>query len=176
MFLPTIFFSRGSESEISEKLKRDALKTLLDGIFYEYFTDERGKPCVRCSIPVGISVTHSSGVVAVGVFPTEPVGIDMEKIEEAYPERVADRFFKSEEKEKLHSAKDFYTIWCRKESFVKMTGEGIGALSSFNSENTNVVLTDLGEKFSTLLGEDFAFCIASHKIFHEIKFIEKKYP
>lgn len=176
MALSTIFFSHGNESEISEKLKSDALKASLDGTCYEYFTDDRGKPCVKCSPPVSISVTHSHGVVAVGIFSFDPVGIDMEKIEEAYPERVADRFFTSEEREKLHSPKDFYTIWCRKESFVKMTGEGIGAISSFNSENTSVVLTDLGETFSKLLGEDFAFCVSSHEVLKEVKFVEIKYP
>ncbi len=161
MLRSTIFISRGNESELSERLKKEALERLLGDTNYSLYTDARGKPYVKCSTPVGISVTHSSGVVAVGVFPFEPVGIDMEKMSDTYPARVADRFFSSSERELIVTPRNFYEVWCRKEAYVKMTGEGLKAISSFDSGHTDVFFTDLSKTVSDVLGEEFVFVVAS---------------
>lgn len=164
LFTPVIFLSSGNEKEISQKLKIKALESVLENPFELYFEDN-GKPRVKYEKSVGISVSHDSGTVAVLVTPFEPVGIDIEEIKDTYPSRVADRFFCKNEKNMINNSEDFFKIWCKKESFVKMTGEGIAGISNFDSTNTNVVFTDLSEKISNISGKNFAFFICSKKTF-----------
>ncbi len=159
-FEPIIFLSFGNEKEISKSLKIKALENVLDGQF-ELYTEQNGKPRVKYKKSIGISITHDSETVAVIVCPFEPVGIDMEEIKEDYPKRVTDRFFTDNEKKAVKTSEDFYRIWCKKESFVKMTGEGIAAISDFDSLKTDVVFTDLSEKISLAAEKKFAFFICS---------------
>ena len=160
MLEPTIFLSCGNEKEISKTLKIKALESLLD-VPFELYTNKNGKPMIKCEESIGISVTHDSGAVAVIVTPFEPVGIDMEEIKNDYPVRVPDRFFCENERKLIKTSEDFYRIWCKKESYVKMTGEGIAGISNFDSTKENIIFTDLSEKISKLLSKKFIFFIAS---------------
>ena len=159
-FKPLIFISSGEEKKVSRELKIKALESVLDKPF-ELYTEQNGKPRVTYEKSVGISVTHDSGYVAVIVVPFEPIGIDMEKIKEEYPIRVKDRFFTKNERALLNSSEDFYKIWCKKESYVKMTGDGIGSISEFDSTKANIIFTDLSEKISVITGKKYSFFICS---------------
>jgi phosphopantetheinyl transferase len=164
----TIFISRGNEKEISKSLRMTALEKTLKSSAFSLHTDERGKPHVTFYKPVGISISHSEAVVAVGVFPFEPVGLDMEKQKNTYPESVPRRFFSKGERKLIESPKDFYKIWCCKEAYVKMTGEGIAGISSFDSTSSDVNFLDLSKQVSSLLGEDFCLIVASREEISDI--------
>ena len=170
-FKPTVFISFGEEKKISRDVQNKALISILSNDF-ELYRNENGKPLVKSDSPVGISITHDSGVVAVLVTPFEPVGIDMEEIKEIYPVRVPDRFFSKKERDSIKSSKDFYKIWCKKESFVKMTGKGIAQISDFDSFDTDVIFLDLSHEISEKTGKSFSFFICSKTHFiPEIKLI-----
>ncbi len=170
MFVPHIFLSRGEEKMLSQTLRKTALERVLH-IPFSVYVDERGKPFVDADFPVGISITHSGGVVAVGVFPFEKVGIDMEKIEKDFPHRVADRFFTHSEKASIQNEQDYYKIWCKKESYVKLTGDGISSLAEFDSTAAEYKFCDLSEKVSEQLCEKFVFFTCCEKEPEEIKLV-----
>ena len=87
---------------------------------------EDGKPKAE---GVFFNLSHSGNLVICAVAETE-VGCDVEKIVKA-PEGVAERFFHKDEaayvKEGTGQERDerFFRIWTMKESYIKMTGEGI---------------------------------------------------
>ena len=161
-FTPTLFISVGNEKELSKKLKEmalDAFSISKDSLY----TDENGKPLIKNSSPVGISVTHDENIVAVLIAPFEPLGIDIEKIKNSYSSRIPERFFTKKEQASICSCDDFYKIWCRKESYLKMTGEGIGGISHTDTFSKKIVYTDLSDEISKILNDKFAFMICSHQ-------------
>ncbi len=170
-FEPFILISRGNEKLLSQKLRVKALLKIIDPPFTIY-KDKNGKPFVKADIKIGISISHSENVTAVIVAPFEKIGIDLEKIKDFYPEKISERFFKKSEKESIKNSEDFYKIWCKKESYVKMTGKGIFQMTSFNSNYNNLNLIDLSEKCSSLLNENFAFFVCSNYNFNPKIYIE----
>lgn len=88
-----------------------------------------GKPYLRNNSEWFFSLSHS-GTAAMCVLASMPVGCDIEKIGNP-PLRVARKVFSKEEQSLLScmdteaQAKYFYTLWTAKESFLKMTGEGL---------------------------------------------------
>ena len=93
------------------------------------YTGPNGKPM---SEKLCFNISHSGKVVACAVS-GQPVGCDAEEIKAA-PEGVATRFFSDGEKQYLKKfageAYDeaFFRLWTMKESYAKMTGEGISQL------------------------------------------------
>ena len=92
----------------------------------DVFVDEHGKPKVE---GLEFSLSHSGNLVLCAVS-EEPVGCDIERLREA-PKGVAERYFSDAEQAYLsHFSADehdreFFWIWTMKESYVKMTGEGL---------------------------------------------------
>ena len=88
---------------------------------------EHGKPMID---GLEFSLSHSGELVICAVS-DKPVGCDVEKIRKA-PECVAERFFSDREQAYLSQFsgeeydKAFFRLWTMKESYVKMTGEGMG--------------------------------------------------
>lgn len=159
-FNPTVFITKGDEKISSALLKEKALAyAKIDGIIK--YTDN-GKPYIKNA---GISVTHDENLTAVIITPFEHVGIDIEKVKDTYPERVADRFFTDKERINIKTPSDFYKIWCKKESYVKMTGEGIAGIREFNTFSNRLIFTDLSDKISELTGENFVLIICSKEKF-----------
>lgn len=85
-----------------------------------------GKPEVD-GIYFNLSHSHNMVICAVS---EKKVGCDVEKIVKA-PQRVAERFFHKNEVDYLKACGDekrdeaFFRIWTMKESYMKMTGEGM---------------------------------------------------
>ena len=85
-----------------------------------------GKPEVE---GINFTLSHSKEM-AVCAVSESPVGCDIEKITTA-PEKVADRFFRESEIRHLKETpveerdKEFFRLWTMKESYIKMTGEGM---------------------------------------------------
>ena len=89
-------------------------------------TDENGKPIAE---GICFNLSHSGDYVICAVS-ERPVGCDIEQIKEA-PKLVAERAFSVEENAYLKSFsgnaynREFFRIWTKKESFLKMKGIGI---------------------------------------------------
>lgn len=86
-----------------------------------------GKPYFPRMPAVHFSLSHSSGHWMCA-FGGEPVGLDLQAHQPCDPARISRRFFHPEEEEYLRGTgyRDFFRVWSAKESFVKLTGQGIG--------------------------------------------------
>lgn len=106
---------------------------LLNDVLYRYGisidilrTDENGKPTVD---GICFNLSHSGNYVVCAVS-ERPVGCDIEQIKEA-PKQIVSRVFSPEEMEYLEQIsgeaynREFFRIWTKKESFLKMKGIGI---------------------------------------------------
>lgn len=94
---------------------------------------KNGKPYLKDHLDIFFNISHSGGLVACA-FDHHPVGVDV-----GYPRRFSaallDRIFTENEKNLLSSqgSQDslkeewFCRLWTLKESYVKLTGEGIAA-------------------------------------------------
>lgn len=97
------------------------------GIDYRLVNTNRlGKP----EVPgIFFNLSHSENLVVCAVSDRE-VGCDIEKLREA-PRKVSVRFFSPQERGLLASVSGaafddaFFRLWTMKESYVKMTGEGL---------------------------------------------------
>lgn len=92
----------------------------------QVFIGEHGKPMID---GLEFSLSHS-GNFAVCVISERPVGCDVERLREA-PKGVASRYYSNREQTYLSGFdgeeydKAFFRLWTMKESYVKMTGEGL---------------------------------------------------
>ena len=92
----------------------------------QVFVGDYGKPLID---GLEFSLSHSGNLVVCAVS-DQPVGCDVEEIREA-PKGVAKRYFSSGEQLYLSRFageeydKVFFQLWTMKESYVKMTGEGL---------------------------------------------------
>ncbi|MDR1439251.1 MAG: 4'-phosphopantetheinyl transferase superfamily protein [Clostridiales bacterium] len=81
--------------------------------------------------PAHFNISHSGRHVVCALC-SSPVGIDVETVK-PIGMNIAKRFFSADERERLFLEPEggrgrlelFYSIWTRKESFVKMTGKGL---------------------------------------------------
>ena len=147
------------------RLERIAAEVLLQYAFYEYgfdvpkqyAYDDNGKPSAS---DVYFSITHTVGAVMVAVS-NNPVGIDLEK-KRNIDDKIATRILTKEEYEFYNEHKGSeYLIDCfvRKESFFKMTGEGIG--SNLTKESINDILNS--SKQVALCFDDYLSIITTYK-------------
>ena len=97
---------------------------------------KKGKPYPESYSEIHFNLSHSGDYVCCAVG-DEPVGADIQK-KMGFRERLAERFFTRSEKEELSKCgeaekKDlFFRMWSIKESYLKLTGEGLsGGLSGF---------------------------------------------
>ena len=121
----------------------DRKRSLAAGIIIKHILNENGlsENSLSCSengkpLADGLffNVSHSGDYV-VGIVSDCEVGCDIEKISSA-PMKVAQHYYSPAESEYINSEPDkdraFFTIWTLKESYMKMTGQGLGlALDSF---------------------------------------------
>ena len=91
-------------------------------------TDANGKPLCE---GIYFNISHSGEYVLCAVSET-PVGCDIEKAENA-PFEIADSVFLPSERNYIAEAQNsvdrsrrFFMLWTMKESYIKMTGEGLG--------------------------------------------------
>ena len=105
---------------------------LLQKVLAIYGIDEstiRKNPCGKPMVEgIYFNLSHTDGLVVCAVSDA-PVGCDVEKVKEA-PKGVAERFFHANERAYLGKCSDafdeqFFRLWTIKESYIKMTGEGM---------------------------------------------------
>jgi 4'-phosphopantetheinyl transferase len=102
-----------------------------------------GKPELTAS-PWQFNVTHSGDWGAIALHPQQPVGIDLETIR-PLPNALdlARRFFCPAEAEAIAAlppasqAAAFFTLWTRKEAYLKATGAGITGLKTVEISHTS---------------------------------------
>lgn len=119
----------------------------------EFSLTEKGKPCLKSDTNVHFSISHTDSLVAVAVSSGE-VGIDAEAVKPADP-KLCKRFFTKSEQDFVAVGtpdwlKRFYTVWTRKEAYIKYTGKGLSTpLSSFSTvENDGRYHTSVDEKYA----------------------------
>ncbi|MFT5822320.1 MAG: 4'-phosphopantetheinyl transferase [Crocinitomix sp.] len=110
-------------------------QALLNGKFSwsNWLTTAEGKPLYKGGKEFNIS--HSGDFVAVA-FSDEKVGIDIEKCAEFDIDAITD-YLHVDEKKYIHASKNvsdaFFTVWTRKEAYLK--ARGIGIVQGLNNEN-----------------------------------------
>jgi 4'-phosphopantetheinyl transferase len=102
----------------------------------ELVCEERGKPRLAGApetLPLHFNLSHSRHLALLAICRACPVGVDVEKIR-PMPEmdEIAANFFSAQERAQFAAANGtqekleaFFTVWTRKEAFLKATGEGI---------------------------------------------------
>jgi 4'-phosphopantetheinyl transferase len=139
----------------------------------------KGKPFFSSvdAAHIHFSISHSGRVWAV-LFGDAEVGLDLEDCsfrfqEKSYDsirfEKIAQRFFSKEELAHLSQAQDalsheeiFFSIWTKKEAYLKYTGEGLTrSLSAFSVYNIDAT-------FQTIALEDRIYCtVCASEIRHK---------
>ncbi len=93
----------------------------------------KGKPALaNPALPLAFNVSHTRGLVLVGLSGAGAIGVDVEALGRASDlEGIARRFFSPTEWAALRCLGPeqrpaaFYRCWTRKEAFIKATGEGL---------------------------------------------------
>ena len=94
-----------------------------------YTYGRNGKPFLKDCGGICFSLSHS-GKYVIGAFSDHEVGIDVQKHRETKLD-IAERFFAEEDNALLerlgaeNASENFYRIWTVKESYMKLTGEGM---------------------------------------------------
>lgn len=102
--------------------------------------DKRGKPYIDGHPDIHVSITHTNGCVACAVSDS-PVGIDAECAGDIR-QRVTQKMFTENERDYAgNSPERFFEIWTKKESYVKMTGDGLthtaSTIDTITGDGTN---------------------------------------
>lgn len=117
-----------------------------------------GKPYLELYENIYFNLSHSGDWVVCAVG-NVPIGVDIEKKEENFPQIY--KFFSKKEILQLHqTAKDnqadlFYRIWTLKESFVKNIGEGLN--HSFKKFSFDFYDKDINFFQNDIINNDFYF-------------------
>ncbi|MBK5941387.1 4'-phosphopantetheinyl transferase family protein [Halochromatium roseum] len=135
-----------------------------------------GKPFYPDDPKLHFNLSHSGRFVALA-FSASPVGVDVEQMRPIRDwDAIAKRFFAVEEQQWLarfdHAERRhrFVTLWSRKESLLKATGEGVaGGLSSFCAiaeDDVEIEIDHRGQRwflrsYPTLPGYGLALCAGS---------------
>ncbi len=144
MAIKTFIFENSESKEKRHSQVQSALREYTGIDSAEVLYTSKGKPYIK-GVPedIYVSVTTADEVM-VAAFSSKPIGIDGEHMarfendtREKRPDYIAlaERFFTSDEAEYVRDGADgerFAQIWVRKEAYVKYTGEGLSAFSSFS--------------------------------------------
>lgn len=97
---------------------------------------ETGKPellGVPGEPPIAFNVSHSGGLVLIGIARGRLIGVDVEQVRENVDvERIAERFFTPDEVAAIRQTPAasrrgaFYSHWTAKEAYLKAIGSGLG--------------------------------------------------
>lgn len=152
------------ERIVELKQKKDRIQSIMAGLLLRYsflqegYTTEQwekieiqrstmGKPSIVQYPEFCYSLSHSGDWVICGVHSKE-LGADIQEMR-PWKENVARRFFANDEYERIlreHEEEKknvFYKLWAAKESYGKLTGDGIGkGVSQFLTSEDFAMITD----------------------------------
>lgn len=150
-------------------LLRDYLETncFLSSPDMEMTYNEFGKPFFK-NIPKYFSISHSHGIIVV-VVSNNPIGIDIELLDESKLKLIKKVFTEEEMKVYNTLSKDekveyFFEIWTSKEAIGKKEGTGI----SFNPSNT-ALLEDVVLKKIVVNKKEFILALTGDESFKIIE-------
>ncbi len=146
----------------------DRLRSLGGALLIKAFTanspllyDELKKPYKK--EPPFFNVSHFFNKVGIFLNDNGAVGFDIQLIKE-YNEKLVDYVFKGEERRLVNDGKTFAAMWTKKESAVKLTGEGVASIRK-------QILTEISDKsyifngkkifYKTFLSGDYAITASS---------------
>ena len=155
------------------RFERDKKLSLAAGLaITELFGDRElsfsdfGKPFIEGGSEFNLA--HSGKLVALAVDGTEPVGCDIERMRPLDPLRVGRIVFCENEMDKLRSARDkcdmFFTLWTKKEAFIKCIGEGFHFASKkidISSPDNTVSYNGKTYFFKEYMRDDYKIMICS---------------
>ncbi len=127
---------------------------LTEAPFFDFGPNE--KPFLRSSPEIHFSLSHSGNAVLCALD-DRPVGADVEMVLSRDPEHLLSVFSEQEREEILRAERPklrFTELWTRKESFLKLTGQGLVGTRSFRTVPTRD--TDAA-RFETVCREDGGF-------------------
>ncbi|MCM3738298.1 4'-phosphopantetheinyl transferase superfamily protein [Bacillus cytotoxicus] len=183
--------------------RKDAIRCIFADILARYAVHEfngctvdevekqigvNGKPILTFPRNVHFNISHA-GIWVVCIVDEQPVGIDVERIQEIDID-IAQRFFTKEEYDYIISSwttdeqqKRFFQIWTMKECYVKATGEGLSkSLISFSvqfdDQNIPTIIDNSIEQQHEwqfeqhIIDESYILSAASYKKSKKIKFLE----
>ncbi len=134
------------------RAREDKLRSLAGGLLLEellrknfyspedLIQDEKGKLMLKGQDSFYFNLSHS-GEYAACILSDGPVGVDIQQYR-PIKEGLEKRFFRIQEAEQLKQVKGqareelFFRYWTAKESYIKLTGEGLG--QNFNSFGVNL--------------------------------------
>lgn len=145
------------------------LRELAESPEPRYCYGEKGKPYFKDS-PLSFSLSHSGELVLCAIADHE-IGVDVQKVIDLDWEKLAKRFFSPMECDSLGTDRElFFRLWCRKEAYGKLTGEGAAIyLGQSFLEGKKGIFTREGAL--SLREETYCYCICSQhaeKLFSEI--------
>ncbi len=105
----------------------------------------QGKPTLAFDTDIQFNLSHSGNLALIAITRGRAVGVDVESIRDNFdPLALAMRFFSAPEIEDLRACDpatrtaQFFTLWTRKEAFIKAVGHGLSLpLSSFDISETH---------------------------------------
>ncbi len=132
----------------------------------KFFYGKHGKPFIKDKHNdkvIEFNVSHSEQCILIAVTLDNKVGVDVEKIDEKIDYKsLSTRFFSKKENEFLRSLKEskklnaFYSIWARKEAFIKATGKGISfGLDKFSVCSNNKFTPKIDIQHKEVLEENW---------------------
>jgi len=141
------------DTQKKESLGAELLLSSMLGILFEdkklppkLCYDKNGKPCFKDYNNLFFNLSHSNSVVACAIS-DKPVGIDLQYMRD-FDIKLSQRFFAKDEQDFINQSNDtktaFYTIWAKKEAFLKCTGKGLCEISStsvFEAEQQGYLFT-----------------------------------
>lgn len=158
-------------------------------ILFSY--DDNDKPFLK--IPdhtqLQFNLSHSENMAVYAFTLGHAIGVDVEKVQDDYNQKVAERFFSQQENDALMRLPSqdrltgFYRVWARKEAIIKAIGKGLSiALPSFSvsvNDDFEMVMIDNNESWSLLpvsIHSAYQSAVATNQIVKKIsywKFIEQ---
>lgn len=147
----TVIYLAKGEKEETALLKRRAIADYFGTA--ELSVSDKGKPVITEPEGYGISLSHSSGVIALVIAPMD-IGIDIEERKSPVSERLYSFFHESERNA------DFYSLWVKKEAWGKLTGDGVFVQKGKKLE-TDAFFTDISEEISRFADKPFSAVIAT---------------
>lgn len=102
---------------------------------WRFESDAYGKPHVvdptGAAKRISFNISHTDGLVAIGVGLDRALGIDVESMQRQAPLPIAERYFSPSESQALRrlpahaQARRFWDLWTLKESYIKARGMGL---------------------------------------------------
>ena len=123
---------------------------------------KNGKPYIE-NDRVFFSISHSHELLTIALS-ENPVGIDIEKISERKAYHALYNRLTEEEKREIQSTENFFRLWTKKESFIKLNGLTLSAYPDISIQNNTLYFQNKQQSvfFSSGTIGRYVFSLCSH--------------